>query len=59
MVAEGIETSRQAVTLCELGCDYAQGHFFGKPMPAAAIEQLFRNRAAIYDVVASAGTAVD
>jgi EAL domain-containing protein (putative c-di-GMP-specific phosphodiesterase class I) len=36
VVAEGIETPSQFETLKELGCDYAQGYFLGKPAPAAA-----------------------
>jgi len=33
-VAEGVETIEQARTLRHLGCDYAQGYFFSKPVPA-------------------------
>ncbi|MFW6119602.1 MAG: EAL domain-containing protein [Petrotogales bacterium] len=32
-VAEGVETNRQKETLIELGCDYAQGFLFCKPLP--------------------------
>ncbi len=34
VVAEGAETDSDAVELYQLGCEYAQGFAFGKPMPA-------------------------
>ena len=34
VVAEGAETDSDAVELCQLGCEYAQGYFFGEPMSA-------------------------
>ncbi|HLL67343.1 MAG TPA: EAL domain-containing protein [Micromonosporaceae bacterium] len=33
-VAEGIETLEQAEHIRDLGCDLAQGYWFGKPLPA-------------------------
>lgn len=33
VLIEGIETKEQADLLCGLGCDYAQGYYFAKPMP--------------------------
>lgn len=32
VVAEGIETSEQAEVLRQLGCDFAQGYFLGRPV---------------------------
>ena len=37
VVAEGIETERQAVILTEVGCDELQGFLFAKPMTARAL----------------------
>jgi diguanylate cyclase (GGDEF)-like protein/PAS domain S-box-containing protein len=34
VVAEGAETDSDAVELYQLGCEYAQGHYFGEPMGA-------------------------
>ena len=33
-MAEGIEDESQFNLLRDLGCDEAQGYYFGKPMPA-------------------------
>jgi len=38
---EGIETRAQLRTAIELGCDYAQGYFLSRAMPAGQIETLF------------------
>jgi diguanylate cyclase (GGDEF)-like protein/PAS domain S-box-containing protein len=34
VVAEGVETAEQGVALMQLGCDFAQGYFISRPMPA-------------------------
>lgn len=41
-IAEGVETPEQARQLRLSGCDYVQGYLYGKPMPAAEIEQFMR-----------------
>ena len=39
-VAEGVETQIVWKLLRALGCDLAQGYYFGKPVPAAEFEEL-------------------
>jgi len=40
VIAEGIETNQQLKWLEKLGCEFGQGYFFSKPLPASEIEQL-------------------
>jgi EAL domain-containing protein (putative c-di-GMP-specific phosphodiesterase class I) len=40
MTAEGVETTREAFALVQMGCEFGQGYCFGRPMPAAAAERL-------------------
>jgi diguanylate cyclase (GGDEF)-like protein len=50
VVAEGVENEAIWETLARLGCDFAQGHYLSKPMPAAELvawlQQLPETRAA-------------
>ncbi|MCA1830259.1 MAG: EAL domain-containing protein, partial [Actinobacteria bacterium] len=41
VTAEGVESRAQAVTLVELGCDNAQGFYFGEPRAAAELDGSF------------------
>jgi len=45
VVAEGVETDAQLEYLCELGCDFAQGYLFSKPLDSQEILQLLRGSA--------------
>ena len=37
VVAEGVETERQAAILTRLGCDHIQGHYYSRPLTAAML----------------------
>jgi len=45
VVAEGVETESQHVWLRDAGCDYAQGYWLARPMPADAFEAFVAQRA--------------
>jgi EAL domain-containing protein (putative c-di-GMP-specific phosphodiesterase class I) len=40
VTAEGVETEQQRRALVDLGCRYAQGYLFARPMPADGLEEL-------------------
>ena len=43
VIAEGVETREQMMTLREKGCDIVQGFFYARPMPEEQYESLLRN----------------
>jgi EAL domain-containing protein (putative c-di-GMP-specific phosphodiesterase class I) len=43
VIAEGIENKVTLTALQELGCDYMQGYYLGKPMPAFEFQELIRS----------------
>ena len=40
VIAEGVETREQVNFLLDVGCSYAQGYYYARPMEAAAFEAL-------------------
>lgn len=44
VVAEGVETRDQKKRLQAMGCDFAQGYFFARPMPQADYEELLKTQ---------------
>ncbi len=53
-MVEGVETREQVQMLKGLGCEVAQGYFFGRPMPAAAFAEVLRANAGRRGFAASA-----
>ena len=47
VVAEGVETKVQAEMLKDLGCEFAQGFLYSRPVPADTIEQLLSENRAV------------
>ena len=39
VLAEGVETQAQEAVLIDLGCDYAQGYYYAKPIPVSEIPE--------------------
>lgn len=42
VLAEGVETRRQAEYLKSIGCDLVQGYYYARPMPVGEYEELLR-----------------
>jgi len=47
VTAEGVETDAQHTIVETLGCGFAQGHLYARPMGARAIQRLVANCAQI------------
>jgi diguanylate cyclase (GGDEF)-like protein/PAS domain S-box-containing protein len=45
VIAEGVETAKQAARLREIGCRIAQGYYFSEPLPPQAASELLSKRA--------------
>lgn len=44
VIAEGVESELQVEYLASLGCQEAQGYYFGRPVPAEKISKLFAGK---------------
>ena len=53
LVAEGVETLRQACLLRELGCETLQGYFFSRPVPPQEVTELLRGAPYSFDRLAT------
>ncbi len=42
VIAEGVETEDQLSVIRKLGCEYAQGYYFSKPLEANAVNSLIQ-----------------
>lgn len=46
VLAEGVETAEQLALLKDMACDYYQGYYYSKPLPAEAFRQLLLQQTA-------------
>jgi diguanylate cyclase (GGDEF)-like protein/PAS domain S-box-containing protein len=51
VIAEGVENEAQLSELRRLGCDYAQGHFFSRPLPVEKISALLGEGVPLYSEI--------
>ncbi|HEX8835179.1 MAG TPA: EAL domain-containing protein [Abditibacteriaceae bacterium] len=58
VVAEGTETAAEAGKLHEMGCDFAQGYYFARPLPAGVISSQLENNTATLESAEPRGEAV-
>lgn len=49
VIVEGVETKEQVNFLLDMGCEYAQGYFFYKPVPMEEFETLLLNERKLFD----------
>jgi EAL domain-containing protein (putative c-di-GMP-specific phosphodiesterase class I) len=54
-IAEGVETAAQARRLVDLGCELAQGYFFGRPMPAADVARAMARYTGVRRLTSASG----
>jgi EAL domain-containing protein (putative c-di-GMP-specific phosphodiesterase class I) len=50
VVAEGVETAAQVTALQEMGCEYGQGYFFAKSLPAEKAAELLAEHS-VYNIL--------
>jgi diguanylate cyclase (GGDEF)-like protein/PAS domain S-box-containing protein len=51
VVAEGVETRRQLLSLERLGCDHVQGYLFSKPLPPSELAEVLALASPYHDLV--------
>ena len=49
VLAEGIETADQVKVLTAMGCDYAQGYWYSRPLTVAQIDEMLRSGTLLND----------